>query len=79
MSELTNPRLTGVVRLCISYALELAWFKSVVVSGKTRKTWSQARPCAVQLQYVGLCMRGVRGVKVWLRTYAAAPEHLVNV
>ena len=42
MDELQNPRLVGVVRLCIGYALELAFFKSVTIAGKQRKVWSQA-------------------------------------
>ena len=42
MKELVNPSIASVLRLCLSHALELAFFKETVIGGKTRKVWSQA-------------------------------------
>ena len=42
MKELALPSLSAVLRLCLSYGLELAFFKTVKIAGKERKCWSQA-------------------------------------
>ena len=42
MPELLNPALADVVALCLSYALELAFFKKVKINSQERKCWSQA-------------------------------------
>lgn len=41
MKELIDPKMTSVLRLCLSHALELVFFKSTEIGGKPRKCWSQ--------------------------------------